>query len=235
MTAAKTRSYIARPDSLAHHVMSFLVANPDEELRADDICVKFGGSTSNLSANLQRALACGAIERKHGVYRLGNLALAKDAIGEAGQAVRDQAGTQAQQVVALMTAAARRQPPASIDAASGEAWNAAAAAARPAPMSVTLPTGAVVQLEEAPYISRRRLTSVSPLDLVIDAIAATRPAPGRTVRCALPEGITDRFAVGALRRWHIRHGHRSTRLVEIVRIQTGQTVTAMLQRTPVTA
>lgn len=240
----RNAQYVAQVGSIAYQVLSFLIENPEEELRADDIVIKFGGNTSNMSTYLGRAITCGAIDRKHGVYRLGNATTAAVALGQDGEALRTKAAATTQVAVAAMTATAARQPNPSINDEPGEAWNAAAAAVRGSlrdkleqiatPMTVTLPTGAVVHLEEAPYQSPRRVSSISALDLVIGAIAATRPAPGRTVRCALPEGVTDRFAAGALRRWHIRHGHR-TRLVEIVRIRQGDTVTALLQRAPVTA
>ena len=84
----RNAQYVAQVGSIAYQVLSFLIENPEEELRADDIVIKFGGSTSNMSTYLGRAITCGAIDRKHGVYRLGNATTAAVALGQDGEALR---------------------------------------------------------------------------------------------------------------------------------------------------
>ncbi len=65
MTAAAAKSpaasWVPRAGSLAHRVLQFLVANPDEELFAADISIKFDVETKAIKPCLVGALTAGAI------------------------------------------------------------------------------------------------------------------------------------------------------------------------------
>lgn len=243
MTIAKPQSrYVTGKDTPARQIITWLLDNPEEGLGPADMVIKFDLPTNRIGDVLHRAVEIGAITRAGRVYQLGNTALARIAIGDDGDAVRQPAALAAATAVAAMTAAATRART-SIDQEPGEAWNEAAARtyhadrakARAKASAVTLADGQVVALEEVPYTAPRRVVHGGRIDPILDALAAARPAPGRTVRAALPEGVSPTAAAGALYRWHKARGH-TTRVVEIVRTPSGAgTVTAALQRVPVTA
>ena len=73
----------ARKKGLAHKVVEFLTACPEECLTRDDIGVKFGVSPAAVHTQLVEAIASGALVREENledgelVYRLGKGALPK--------------------------------------------------------------------------------------------------------------------------------------------------------------
>ncbi|MCK6401280.1 MAG: hypothetical protein L6Q74_05115 [Sphaerotilus natans subsp. sulfidivorans] len=202
--------YKAAPETLAHDAITFLLANPDEELTHNDMAIKFDAPTNLVADRLYRACRCGALVLKHGRYRLGNADIAA-------------------RVIAPLPSPFL--PPArSIDDVSGEQWNHAAEAVRGnMPESVTLPNGIVAHIEDVPYKQPRK--STGKLDGLLDALAACTPAPGRTSRALIPREMemTPQNASRALRRWHTRRGY-STRVVELVRLTAGGKTITALQR-----
>lgn len=77
-------TYTARPPSLAHKVISFFVANPDEAMTAQDIVSKYDAKEESLNTLLQQARKSGAILHNGGLYMLGCMKTAKACI-EPGQ------------------------------------------------------------------------------------------------------------------------------------------------------
>ena len=231
-TAKNARRYVASPGSLAFRVLEFLVNNPDEELTFDDLLIKFDAHAGSVANQLRRAQDIGAITRQKNTYKLLNLALATDAIGGDGQSVRDRACLQAQHAVATMTASAHRSPPpASIDSASSDEWNAAAAAMASLP-SVVL-EGQTIRLEHAPFYKYTRAVT-GRFRPIFDALEQAVPCRGMTVRCVLPEQMRWKSAASALHRWHRQRGYAKP-VIQLVRIKTGASTQTVLQRIPPTA
>jgi hypothetical protein len=91
--------WMPRAGSLAHRLLTFLQANPDEELFASDIAIKFDIDTKSIAPCLVGALASGALakrkdDRGRAIYALG-----------ADQSWRDRVASAAPEGSALAAAA----------------------------------------------------------------------------------------------------------------------------------
>ncbi len=231
MTAATAaRKYIAAPGSPAHRLITHLVAHPDARMTVDDMVVQLEFDSSRVSEVLKRPLEVRAIERIGKHYALGNLATAQDAIGQDGDKVRRQAVQTTARAIAVMTASAHR-PAASIDEASGEAWNKATAAVVALP-SVVL-DGQTLRIEHAPFYKHTR-QATGRFSPVFNALAEAVPCPGMTVRCVLPVETRWKSVASALHRWHRQHGHAKP-IIQLVRIKSDTETQTVLQRIPTTA
>ena len=74
-----TRKYTPSADSIAHKVIEFFRANPEESLDKECIAVKFGCSSRSVHTGLGPAVQAGVLERKENladgelVYSLGDV------------------------------------------------------------------------------------------------------------------------------------------------------------------
>lgn len=142
-----SKPYCPYDGSLAHSVLTFFIAQPDEALNRQDIANKWGAKLISIPQQLKAAVECGAINYLGGLYMLSSLSKAKECVEASRGAIQPAAAAEA-------VAAPTPTPAPAIEPAAAPPGQTTSTGANSMRSSVEIPGIGAVELTLEPIADR---------------------------------------------------------------------------------